>query len=124
MADNVVVRVDGLHGIELDELTETVPPEAVESVHEPEPSATHYGELTLITVALIASGAAVQALSAWLSRRAARNQVQQGFTIVVEPGGTVRIELAGLSGQPASGQPSTPETIAQALKEAISEAAK
>ncbi|RSM51501.1 hypothetical protein DMB66_41820 [Actinoplanes sp. ATCC 53533] len=125
MRRHAVLRVDGLHGIELDELTEAVPPDSVETVEGPERSVTHYGELTLITVALVASGAAIQALSAWLSRRAARNQVEQGFTIVVEPGGTVRIELANLA-TPAGGQarPSTAEEIAQSIAEAITSAVK
>lgn len=124
MHDDAVLRVTGLHGIELDELTETVPAGSVASVDEPRREATHYGEPMLITVALIASGAAIQALSAWLSRRAARNQVAQGYTITVEPDGTVRIELAGLSGPGEQAQPSTTAEIAKAIADALSAAAK
>jgi hypothetical protein len=125
MQDHAVLQVQGLHGIELEEMTEAVPPDSVQSVDEPEREATHYGELTLITVALIASAAAIQALSAWLSRRAARNQVGQGFTIVVEPGGTVRIELSNLAAPAAQpGKPSTAEEIAQSIADALAAAAK
>ena len=123
MQDHAVVEVHGLHGIELDELTELVPPTAVDTVQDEERAASHYGELTLVTIGLIASGAAIQALAAWLSRRAARNQVSQGFTIVVQPDGTVRIELANVAAGGQPGQPSTAAEIAKSIADAISSAA-
>lgn len=120
MNDSATLQISGLHGIELDELHEMPPAGSVIEANDPDRPPGHFGEPALITAAVLAGAAVVQALSAWLSRRAARAQVAQGFTIVVEADSKVRIALSNVAA-PSTDQnsPSTAAEIAKSIKDAL-----
>jgi hypothetical protein len=112
------LRVEGLAGIELDELREELSDgDFLESVQE-QHAEQHYGEPATITALLLLGAATVNAVSAWLARRH-KDDPGTEYTITTSPDGSVTVRLG-----PSAPARSGPVISAAAIRAQIEEAVK
>ena len=114
---DVLVRVEGLALIELDELREELPEDAFVNAHQEQRANSDHGELALATAIVVASAAALNALSVWLSRRHQEDPATE-ITVAPNSDGSVTVRI-GAATQPQPKSSTTIDAIRAILDEAV-----